>query len=120
MLLLQPISSEHTLHDLHKVIFEAFNFGEEHLYAFFMEGTPWKGEAYWSPHNDEGPFANKIKLGSIDLLAKQKFLYLFDFGDEWIFLVQIEKIIKGGTRILKPIILASCGESPEQYSGADE
>ena len=114
------LSSRHTLHDLHKVILKAYEFDDDHLYAFFMEGTPWKGAAYWSPHNDEGPFTNKIKLGSLDLVTKQKFLYLFDFGDEWRFLVQIEKIIKDGTGVLKPTILETCGESPEQYSDADE
>jgi hypothetical protein len=109
------LSSRHTLHDLHKVIQEAYDFYDDHLYAFFMEGKPWKGEAYWSPHNDEGPYTDTTKLGSLNLEIKQKFLYLFDFGDEWMFSVQVEKILETDTPVLKPIIIETRGEAPEQY-----
>lgn len=109
------LSSRHTLHGLHEVILEAYDFYDDHLYAFFMEGMPWLGEAYWSPRNDEGPYADKTKLGSLNLEIKQKFLYLYDFGDEWIFSVQVEKISETGTSILKPSIIETRGEAPEQY-----
>ncbi|MEN6568262.1 MAG: plasmid pRiA4b ORF-3 family protein [Veillonellales bacterium] len=109
------LSSRHTLHDLHKVILDAYEFDDDHLYAFFMEGKPWRGEAYWSPQNDEGPYADKIKLGSLNLEVKQKFLYLYDFGDEWTFSVQVEKIVETDAPALKPMILESRGEAPEQY-----
>ena len=109
------IGSKHTLYDLHKTILEAFGFSEDHLYAFFMEGKPWQGEAYWSQDNDEGPYANKIKIESLDLEVKRKFLYLYDFGDEWRFEVQIEKIVESEIVLLKPVVVEIKGESPEQY-----
>ena len=108
------LSSRNTLHDLHEVILEAYGFSDDHLYAFFMEGKPWKGKSYWSPQNDEGPYADKIKLGSLNLEIKQKFLYLYDFGDEWMFSVQVEKVSETDTSILKPII-ETRGKAPEQY-----
>ncbi|MBP2660836.1 MAG: plasmid pRiA4b family protein [Firmicutes bacterium] len=107
--------SKHTLHDLHKAILEAYDFSDDHLYAFFMNGQPWRGEAYWSPNNDEGPYADKIKLGNLNLEIKQKFLYLYDFGDEWTFSIQVEKILETDVPVLKPIIFETRGEAPEQY-----
>lgn len=109
------LSSRHTLHDLHKVILDAYEFDDDHLYAFFMQGKPWQGEAYWSPYNDEGPYADKVKIGSLNLAIKQKFLYLYDFGDEWTFSVQVEKILETDTTALKPVIIETHGGAPEQY-----
>ena len=80
-----------------------------------MEGKPWRGEVYWSPLNDDGPYADKIKLGSLNLEVKQKLLYLYDFGDEWKFSVQVENISETDTSILKPIVIEMRGEGPEQY-----
>ena len=80
-----------------------------------MNGQPWRGEAYWSPNNDEGPYADKIKLGNLNLEIKQKFLYLYDFGDEWTFSIQVEKILETDVPVLKPIIFETRGEAPEQY-----
>lgn len=34
------LSSRHTLHELHQVILEAYDFGDDHLYAFFINGKP--------------------------------------------------------------------------------
>jgi len=109
------ISSRHSLHDLHTAILNAYGFGDDHLYAFFMEGKPWKGMAYWSPHNDSGPYADKTKLKSLNLGLKQKFLYLYDFGDEWKFSVQLEAVLEEDTPLVRPIIIEKRGEAPEQY-----
>jgi hypothetical protein len=44
-------------------------------------------------------------------------LYLFDFGDEWKFDVELVGIDKETPFPLKPQIAESKGEAPEQYSG---
>ncbi|MEK4229739.1 IS1096 element passenger TnpR family protein [Solibacillus sp. FSL H8-0538] len=46
---------------------------------------------------------------------EQKFLYLFDFGDEWEFSVTVVKITEGreGTHAC---IRQSKGKSPDQYA----
>jgi hypothetical protein len=49
----------------------------------------------------------------------KKLLYLFDYGDEWRFIVECKKIEEndGGTY---PRVLESKGEAPEQYPDYDE
>lgn len=109
------LSSAHTLHHLHEAIQEAYDFDDDHLYAFFMDGKPWTGKTYWSPHSDGPPYADKTLTGMLGLKRGQRFLYLFDFGDEWNFNVQVDKILQSDMPPVRPAIIESCGEAPEQY-----
>jgi hypothetical protein len=58
--------------------------------------------------------ANKVRIESLSLHSKQKFLYLFDYGDEWCFEVEF---LKEGTEeeMFSPRIVDSRGKAPEQY-----
>ncbi|MDE7294678.1 MAG: plasmid pRiA4b ORF-3 family protein [Oscillospiraceae bacterium] len=52
------------------------------------------------------------------LEEKQKFVYIFDFGDEWQFSCRVLRITDepcGSFEIIRTV-----GESPEQYSYYDE
>ena len=57
---------------------------------------------------------NEAKIGDLHLYEGQGFLYLFDFGDEWEFEVQVFKIIEGEENA-KPQVLKEHGEAPDQY-----
>jgi hypothetical protein len=71
---------EHTLDDLHTIIWNIFGFGKEKLYSFFMGNTLWdEGSEYCSPLFDEGAFADEVKIPDLALQLGQKFLYLFDY-----------------------------------------
>lgn len=109
------ISSHHTLHQLHLAIQSAFNFGNDHLYAYFMDGQSWSRFAFYSPDDGEEPTADEAKLGELNLAIGQSFLYLFDYGSEWKFQVRIEKLSDMNTKDSKPQLLEERGESPEQY-----
>ena len=92
-----------TLHDLHSAIFNAFDFEEMHLYSFFMSGKSWDNESEYCLPNPEmrsAKSSKNAKVQDLELKPKQKFLYLFDYGDEWEFEIEflenskIEKNIK--------------------------
>ena len=107
-------SSEHTLEDLHNTIQDAFEFDSDHLYAFFTDGIPWSCNRILSPYDDEGPFSDKITIGELGLLPGQQILYIFDFGCEWRFKLEVlEKKDEPGP--LSPVIRERKGKSPEQY-----
>jgi len=53
----------------------------------------------------------------LELYKGQKILYLFDFGDEWKFNVELIEIDNKAPLPLKPMIIESKGEAPEQYGG---
>jgi hypothetical protein len=55
----------------------------------------------------------------LNLKPKQRFLYLFDYGDEWQFEVEfIEEGTSEGRHY--PRIIDLKGESPQQYADYDE
>jgi hypothetical protein len=53
---------------------------------------------YNCPMDQYGPYVHEVKIGSLNLYEGQRFLYLFDFGDEWEFDIQTMKIIQGESR----------------------
>lgn len=114
------LSSEHTLDDLHYHVQQAYSFDNDHLYAFYMDGKRYSRKAYGDPRADGcAPYADDAALGELDLFVGQRILYLFDFGDEWLFDVDLLEIRdtphKGSPRLLE-----KRGESPEQYHWPDE
>ena len=113
------LSAAHTLQHLHDAIQEAFGFWDDHLFAFFMDGKPWSRDVYWDKREGSKPTADKAVLGKLGLSAGQKFLYLFDFGDEWRFTVKVEKFAHE-VAPFKPVIVERYGDSPEQYPEYEE
>jgi hypothetical protein len=109
------ISATNTLQHLHEAIQDAFDFYDDHLYAFFMDGQPWSRDAYWSRGDDQPPYADKAVIGRLELERGQRFLYLFDFGDEWKFEVRVEEILDSDVPPVRPLVIGSKGEAPEQY-----
>ncbi|MCD4706147.1 MAG: plasmid pRiA4b ORF-3 family protein [Candidatus Sabulitectum sp.] len=126
------IREDQTLNDLHEAIFRAFDREEEHLYSFFFPNKAtsskqviMKSRAFFPPMEDVmAPFgeqgnSTEATLGSLRLREKQKFYYLFDWGDEWWHELTFEGKSSTKEKIL-PAIIMKKGESPPQYPDWDE
>jgi hypothetical protein len=137
------ILGSQTLDDLHKAIQEAYGFDDDHLYSYFMSGKAWDHSDFEYYHPDAAPRtpidkkmrtlmsmirgsypeprlpATKMRVQSLNLKPKRKFLYLFDYGDQWQFEVEF---IKEGTseKTHYPRIIDLRRESPQQYTDWDE
>lgn len=116
---------DQTLHDLHEAIQAAFAWDDDHLYSFFMSGKAWDNTSeYASPYNDEGEGHNaaKVRLESLKLAPKQKFLYLFDYGDELRHNVIVEAVVPGGVKRGEdyPRITEEHGKAPPQYGEEED
>ncbi len=114
------ISADHTLLDLHRSIQKAYDFDDDHPYSFFMDGKPWSHEQIVSPYEDDGPYVDEVSIGELGLLIGQNILYLFDYGTEWRFRVELEDIRREGPEPRKPKIIEKMGKAPEQYEYYDE
>jgi hypothetical protein len=135
-----------TLHDLHKIIFDAFDRYDEHMYSFFVPDRKISkfnprtihnnSQKYSHPYicedgdefaaamseffQDDGDInAAKTQLGDLHLEPGQKFFYLFDFGDEWWHEIALENISEPDKKKY-PRIIDSMGQSPDQYPDEDE
>ena len=116
------VRSDQTLTDLHQLIYLAFDWYDDHLYAFWLSGK------FWGDH--EGAFATpdsareigfrsaRIRLDQLGLEVGQTLAYVFDFGDEWRVRLKLSEIRPAVVTEL-PGILDRRGESPPQYGWDD-
>ena len=109
------IAADQTLDDLHYAILGAVNFDSDHLYSFFMSGRAWDDATEYASPFGEGPSAAQVKIGDLSLRMKQRFLYLFDYGDEHRFDVQLVGINAEAPKGRYPKIVEKHGKAPRQY-----
>lgn len=110
------LSAKHSMEDLHKIIIQAFQFDDDHLYSFFMDGKLWSDICIVSPDDDYGhTHATHVQIGKMSLFIKQKFLYLFDYEAEWVFVVEVDEIEEGLNELVKPFVSGAEGAAPQQY-----
>jgi len=125
-----------TLDDLHEAIFQAFDRDDEHLYSFYFPKPGSRGRGrlrdaveYTHPMNagDSGPFddepltgADAVQLSALRLRPGRKFLYLFDFGDEWLHEITVETVEGADDGGRYPRIMEKHGDSPPQYPEMEE
>jgi Plasmid pRiA4b ORF-3-like protein len=114
------LSSGHTLIDLHRLIQEAFEWDDDHLYSFWLDGTFWGADEseYTAPFEleDRGARSACVELGRLGLRRGQRIAYVFDFGDEWRVSVKLRETRDGG----ETGILDRKGDAPPQYPDYDE
>jgi hypothetical protein len=105
------ISESATLYRLHQIIIDSVGFYDGHLHSFFMNNRAWDGEEeYVCPDTDledSRGFSDKVKLSRFHLSKGNKFLYIFDYGDDWRFHIKVLRVIEEPTKT--PILLKSVG-----------
>lgn len=79
-----------------------------------MDGKNFGKRANYSPMDFNGLYANEVTIGESCFYPGQRFLYLFDFGDEWEFQIEVVTI-HGGKKNIKAAIVETYGTAPEQY-----
>jgi hypothetical protein len=87
------VRSDTTLGDFHDVIQAAFGWRDYHLHQFIVGGT-----YYGEPHPDYLDYVDmqdeqEVTLGQITGGEGFKFRYEYDFGDNWVHQVLVEKIL---------------------------
>ena len=106
------ISGEKTLDQLCRFILESFSFSCDHLYEFCMDNCPYSANSYRADSEDGVP-STDISLDQLDLTEGQKFLFHYDFGDDWMFPISVMHITETERKTV-PKILKKKGEI-EQY-----
>lgn len=85
------VKSNFRLSDLHGVIQSVMGWDGGHLHQFIHNGQyfgePSDDDDDWSEVTDE----DQVKLSDLNLRAKSKFDYEYDFGDGWIHVIVLEK-----------------------------
>ncbi|TXK46796.1 plasmid pRiA4b ORF-3 family protein [Pontibacter qinzhouensis] len=114
------IGASATFEELHLAIQDAYNFDNDHLYAFFLDGKRWSRNAINDPYSEQPPYADEVTLSKAGLYEGKRLLYLFDFGDEWQFALQVLLLDTSLPEPKKAIVVEAKGDAPEQYWSEEE
>lgn len=112
------VPASFTFYDLHRVIQIAFLWDDIHLYQFTPQGYgSYPVIALKNEFDSEKPdyYADKTKLYKIFSYEGQKYVYIYDFGDDWIHKITLEKILD--TDKTYPVCLAGKGQGPPEDCG---
>jgi hypothetical protein len=122
------ITATSSLYALAQAIVRFFDFDFDHAFGFY---TSLKGNIYDSPvqyelfvdmGEGESDARSVKRTRIIDAFPKvgTKMLFLFDYGDEWVFLVELVKREPREPKIRLPRLLSSVGEAPVQYPDPED
>ncbi len=111
-----PLSS--TLEALHHIIQAAFRWQNYHLYEFYV------GERVYGVPLDEDPFddhkihkASAIRLKTVVERGVERFLYVYDFGDDWSHDVIVEEVRDGAGDTEYPAFVDGARRCPPEDVG---
>lgn len=111
------IGGNESLDNLCGAILEAYDFSDEHLYEFCMDNRMYNEANFQSHPEYKGQPSTKIKIDQLGLGEGQTFSLHYDFGDDWMFVISVQKIEKSKENFV-PFVLKSKG-TIEQYPDWD-
>ncbi len=125
-------SENTTLYKLAEAIVGAYDFDFDHAFGFFRKITDgWDFEnvekyELFADLKDQGiepvdaGSVKKTKISEVWKQPKDKMLFLFDYGDEWRFVVELADFGATEPKTKYPRVIKKVGNAPEQYSDYDE
>lgn len=109
------VAGDLTLYDLHNVIQIAMGWYDAHLHQFIV------GDEFYGMAEDDLDMdiedENKVTLDSLGLREKSKFQYQYDFGDDWMHEILVEKILPRVPDGAYPVCLKGKGACPPEDVG---
>jgi len=119
------ILDSQNLYDFAESIVNAFGFDFDHCFGFFDNLKRWtEAENKYELFADmpesraEAPNAKSVKKTKVSQIFNKKgdkMLFLFDYGDNWEFIVELKSIKEPDIKKSYPKLLESYGQAPEQY-----
>ena len=104
-----------TLNQLHQVIQVAMGWYDAHLHEFEIAGA-----SYGSPDFDFGSDMkddNRVRLSQVIGKNTKRFRYTYDFGDGWVHVIEVEKILPYEQGRVYPLCLAGKRACPPEDVG---
>jgi hypothetical protein len=122
------IGSDKKLLDLAKAIVRAFDFQFDHAFGFYsaltgrevMRAQP-KYELFadMGERHDAGS-VKRTRVAEAFPAAGHTMLFLFDYGDDWRFVVEVIGLGEKEPNVRYPRVLRKVGASPERYPAWDD
>ena len=123
------LPSSGSLEDLAAAIVSAFGFDFDHAFGFYsnLKGDYYRSEERYELFADLGEEAGegtrsvrRTRLGTAFPEVGKTMLFLFDYGDEWRFKVELIGLGRREPKATYPRVVKRVGEAPPQYPGLEE
>jgi hypothetical protein len=114
------ISSDLTLDIFGDKIRESVDFDDDHMDLFTYKNQLGRSIQAHHSYSSNEPQSDSIEIGDLPLEIGSSMEYLFDFGDNWKFDLQLEQINTEDTRQEYVEIIESFGIAPEQYPAYED
>lgn len=115
------IPAKSDLDELAACIIQAFDFGGDHLYGFQFPARDGRTMRVEHPYVDDADLhTDEVEIGCLPLKERQSMEFQYDFGADWRFAVELEKINAQDDAISEPTIVESNGKAPAEYDLDDE
>ena len=117
------IASDKKLVDLAQAIVRAFDFEFDHAFGFYsalrgrevMRAQP-KYEVFADMgERDDSGSVKRTRVAEAFPAVGHTMLFLFDYGDDWRFVVEVIGLGEKEPKVRYPRVLSKVGRSPEQY-----
>jgi hypothetical protein len=107
------------LDKLHDVIQTVMGWHNGHLHAFEIDGEAYQGRSLGADWDEDSGALDEseFRLGELVSGAKDKFSYVYDFGDDWDHTLAIEKLIPASDHPPMMTCLAKKNRGPLEDSG---
>lgn len=112
--LLKNISS-----DQHPKVQDALDMFVQNMLPDDLDEDDDLGDIFGDDGQDSGSVKNTA-IGNVFDQVGKKMLFLFDYGDEWRFVVELKKLDVPAPKTRYPKVVESVGKAPEQYGDEDE
>jgi Plasmid pRiA4b ORF-3-like protein len=115
------VRGDQRLEDLHEELRRTFEWWEDHVYSFWLDGEFWgdKESEYTSPIEPEnGVKTADVELADLELEEGHEIAYVFDFGDEWRVRLRLDEVRPAGDEAV--VVLETRGKAPPQHAIPDE
>lgn len=111
-----------TFYDLHLAILKAFEFDSKHSATFYRSNDNWQRgreislEKYDKQYKADPLLMKETAIGSEIRDPNQKFIYVYDFGKNWTFLIELINVSKEeNPKLTYPATIRVEGIAPSQY-----
>ena len=112
------IPGNYNFSDFHRAIQDVMGWHESHLHEFEVINPVTNQKEYIGvPENDELISGEKRRISDIFSFDNSKAKYVYDFGDYWVHLIELEKIFPIEKNKKYPVCLQGEGSGPPEDCG---
>src|SRR6266508_3392969 len=109
------VRGDSTIADLHDTLQITFGWSDDHLHRFLIHGKQYGVSYHGGITSRDDP--QRIKLSDLGLRVKEKFLYEYDFNDQWRHLIRVEAILPSEPDRCYPVCISGNRAAPPADCG---